>query len=64
MAKLKTKKELVKLYKNYLKEMDNVSDWHKLAMRRFGGVNLTYEEFIFQIKKGGGFAEQYGVISN
>lgn len=64
MGKLKTKKELVKLYENYLKKMDNVSEWHKLAMRRCGGVNLTYEEFVFQIKKGGIFAEQYGVISN
>lgn len=64
MAKLKTKKELVKLYENYLKEMDNVSGWHKLAMRMCGGVNLSYEEFVFQIKKGGVFAEQYGVISN
>jgi hypothetical protein len=44
--------------------MDDVSGWHKLAMRRCGGVNLTYEEFVFQIKKGGIFAEQYGVISN
>jgi hypothetical protein len=64
MGKLKTKKELKKLYENYLKRMDNVSGWHKLAMRRCGGVNLTYEEFVFLIKKGGIFAEQYGVISN
>ena len=62
MGKLKTKKELFKLYENYLIRMDNVSDWHKLAMRRCGGVNLTYEEFVFQIKKGGSFAEKYGVI--
>jgi hypothetical protein len=33
-------------------------------MRMCGGVNLTYEEFVFLIKKGGSFAEQYGVISN
>ena len=64
MGKLKTKKELVKLYENYLKEMDNVSDWHKLAMRQCGGKNLTYEEFVLQIKKDGVFAEQYGVIFN
>ena len=64
MGKLKTKKEIVKLYENYLKKMDNVSEWHKLAMRQCGGKNLTYEEFVFQIKKDGIFAEQYGVISN
>jgi|688.fasta_scaffold04517_12 hypothetical protein len=64
MSKLKTKKELKKLYENYLKRMDDVSGWHKLAMRRCGGVNLTYEEFVFLIKKDSFFAKQYGVISN